>query len=188
MARPLRIEFAGALYHVTSRGNRREPIFNDDRDRESILCILAELHGRFGWVIHAYCLMSNHYHLLIETPKPNLSAGMRHLNGVYTQRFNRRHNRCGHVFQGRFHSVLVEKDSHLLELSRYIVMNPVAANLVQQIGEWRWSSYRDTVGMRRPPPWLCVEWLLSQFGNDLETSQARYSRFVASNDTSPHYS
>ncbi len=122
MARPLRIEFAGALYHVTSRGDGQEDIYLDDTDREIYLEVLADVQHRFNWAIHAYCLMSNHYHLLIETPDSNLAKGMRHLNGVYTQRFNRRHKRVGHVFQGRYKAILVQKDNYLLELARYIVL------------------------------------------------------------------
>ncbi|MEQ5837697.1 transposase [Marinobacter sp. NFXS9] len=121
MARPLRLEFAGALYHVTSRGNRREMIYESDDDRRAWLSILDEVCETFNWVCHAYCLMGNHYHLLIETPEGNLSKGMRQLNGVYTQVFNRHHGRVGHVFQGRYKAILVEKDSYLLELCRYIV-------------------------------------------------------------------
>ena len=143
MARPLRIEFAGALYHVTSRGDGQEDIYLDDTDREIYLEVLAEVQHRFNWVIHAYCLMSNHYHLLIETPDSNLAKGMRHLNGVYTQRFNRRHKRVGHVFQGRYKAILVQKDNYLLELSRYIVLNPVRAQMVRSAKDWPWSSYRE---------------------------------------------
>ena len=119
MSRPLRLEYAGALYHVTSRGDRREDIYDNDADREAFLAILTDVCATYNWVCHAYCLMSNHYHLMIETPDSNLSKGMRQLNGVYTQKFNRNHNRIGHVFQGRYKAILVEKDSYLLELSRY---------------------------------------------------------------------
>ena len=132
MARPLRIEFAGALYHVTSRGDRREDIYLDDGDRQLFLEVLEAVCERFNWEVHAYCLMSNHYHLLVETPDGNLSRGMRHLNGVYTQRFNRRHKKVGHVFQGRYKAILVQKENYLLELSRYIVLNPVRAGMVRE--------------------------------------------------------
>ena len=130
MARPLRIEFPGALYHVTSRGNARAPIFLEDRDRRQLLRILSDVVERYRWVCHAYCLMTNHYHLLVETPEANLSRGMRQLNGLYTQRFNRAHERVGHILQGRFGAVLVERDAHLLELARYVVLNPVRAGMV----------------------------------------------------------
>jgi REP element-mobilizing transposase RayT len=132
MARPLRIEFDGALYHVTSRGNDRKAIFKDNHDRDLFLDILAQITVRFRWICHAYCLMNNHYHLVIETPDGNLSKGMRQLNGVYTQAFNKRHRRVGHVFQGRFKGILVQKDSHFLEVCRYVVLNPVRAKMVPE--------------------------------------------------------
>ena len=125
MARPLRIEFPGAVYHVTSRGNERKAIFRDDQDRKRFLEALADVTLRYNWLCHAYCLIGNHYPLLIDTTDGNLSIGMRQLNGVYTQRFNKRHGRVGHLFQGRFKAVLVQKDSHLLEACRYVVLNPV---------------------------------------------------------------
>jgi len=157
MARPLRIEFEGAVYHVTSRGNAREDIFLSDSDREMFLKTLAHVVDRFGWVCHAYYLMGNHYHLMIETPQANLSRGMRQLNGIYTQRFNREYHRVGHVFQGRFKSILVEKDAYLLELSRYIVRNPVAAGMVNDVTAWPWSSYRATAGDISAPGFLRVD-------------------------------
>ena len=154
MARPLRLEFPGALYHVTSRGNQRGNIFDDNDDRRQFLLVLQEVCHRYNWICHAYCLMSNHYHLLIETPDGNLSQGMRQLNGVYTQYFNRRHGRVGHVFQGRYKGILVDKNSYLLELARYIVLNPVRAGLVRSAREWPWSSYRATAGLTECPGWL----------------------------------
>jgi putative transposase len=162
MARPLRIEFAGALYHVTSRGDRREDIYADDTDRDTWLAVLDEVCHRFNWAVHAYCLMSNHYHLPLETPEGNLSAGMRQLNGVYTQRANQRHGKVGHVFQGRYKAVLVEREAHLLELARYVVLNPVRARIVREAGAWPWSSYRAMVGRVPAPPWLEVDGLLAQ--------------------------
>jgi len=146
MARPLRIEFDGALYHITSRGNDRRAIFKDDGDRELFLRTLALVTERFHWICHAYCLLNNHYHLVIETPDGNLSKGMRQLNGVYTQAFNKRHRRVGHIFQGRFKGILVQKDSHFLEVCRYVVLNPVRAKTVGQPHQWKWSSYRATIG------------------------------------------
>ena len=124
MSRPLRLEFAGALYHVTSRGNRREAIYDDEEDRQRFLDLLGDVCDRFRWKIFAYCLMDNHYHLFIETRKGNLSRGMRQLNGVYTQWFNRRHAKGGHVFQGRYKAILVQRESYFLELSRYVALNP----------------------------------------------------------------
>src|SRR5438874_2291483 len=142
MARPRRLQVAGGFFHVTARGNRRQPVFTDDVDVERFLAILAEVAARYGWRVHAYCLMTNHYHLLVETPEANLSAGFHRLNFLYAQWFNRRHGLDGHLFQGRFHSVLIERQEHLIELARYIVLNPVRAGLCGHPGEWRWSSYR----------------------------------------------
>ena len=178
MARPLRIEFEGALYHVTSRGNARESIFFTDSDRETFLKTLAEAVDRYSWICHAYCLMTNHYHMLVETPDAKLSRGMRHLNGVYTQRTNRKHRRCGHLLQGRFKSILVEKESHLLELARYVVLNPVRAKMARTAKDWPWSSYRATAGMGEAPPWLTTDWLLAQFDRDRSKAQHAYRKFV----------
>jgi REP element-mobilizing transposase RayT len=178
MARPLRLEFPGALYHVTSRGNAREDIYLDDEDRVTFLAALAEVLKRFNWLCHAYCLMTNHYHLVIETPDANLSAGMRQLNGLYTQRFNRRHNRVGHVFQGRFKAILVERDSYLLELCRYVVLNPVRAKMVKDPLRYPWSSYRATAGSGSRPSFLTVEWVLSQFAKTPRAAKRRYVEFV----------
>jgi len=178
MARPLRIEYEGAVYHVTSRGNGRQDIYVDDKDRQAFLEILGDVVKRFNWTCHAYCLMSNHFHLLIETPDANLSRGMRHLNGVYTQRFNRYHERVGHVLQGRFKSILVEKESHLLELARYVVLNPVRAKMVRSSRDWPWSSYRATAGQQEPLPFLKTDWILAQFGNERKHATASYRKFV----------
>lgn len=178
MARPLRIEFPGAVYHLTSRGNEKKPIFLGDEDRKSFLNLLADVNARYHWVCHAYCLMDNHYHLLMETPEGNLSIGMRQLNGVYTQAFNRRHGRVGHLFQGRFKAILIEKDSHLLEACRYVVLNPVRAGAVENPERWRWSSYRATGGREKPHPCLSTEWILHQFGGVREKAEREYKRFV----------
>jgi REP element-mobilizing transposase RayT len=185
MTRPLRIEFAGALYHVTSRGDGREDIFLDDSDREQCLQVLSEVCERFNWVIHAYCLMSNHYHLLVETPDSNLAYGMRQLNGVYTQRFNRQHGRVGHVFQGRYKAIIVQKDNYLLELSRYIVLNPVRARMVRSAKDWPWSSYRATVGQVQRPLWLNTDWILSAFGTRKAEASAAFSTFVSKGKNQP---
>ena len=178
MARALRIEYPGAVYHVTSRGDRGERIFEDDRDRQMFLGVLESVVGRFTWVCHSYCLMGNHYHLLVETPQPNLSRGMRQMNGVYTQRFNRRHGRVGHVFQGRYKSIVIEKDPHLLEVCRYTVLNPVRAGIVTQPRQWRWSNYCATAGLREPPTFLDTQWVLSQFAARRTEAQREYRRFV----------
>ncbi len=185
MARPLRIEFSGALYHVTSRGDRQEAIYLDDQDRQSFLSILQQVCDRYNWLLHAYCLMDNHYHLLIETPDANLSRGMRQLNGVYTQASNRHHNRVGHVFQGRFKGILVQKESYLLELARYIVLNPVRARMVREAKNWPWSSYRDTAGERQPPDWLTTEWILSAFAKRKSIAERKYREFVAQGKKQP---
>jgi REP element-mobilizing transposase RayT/transposase len=179
MARPLRIEFAGALYHVTARGNRQESIFVTDADRVAFLKILGQVVERFNWLVHAYCLMDNHYHLLIETPDGNLGKGMRQLNGVYTQTSNWNNNRVGHVFQGRYKAILIQKESYLLELARYIVLNPVRARMVKFAKAWPWSSYRDTAGYRNLPEWLSTDWLLAVFGKKLFQAQQKYQLFVA---------
>jgi len=178
MARPLRLEFAGALYHVTSRGDRREDIYLDDDDRQAWLSVLETVCGRFNWTVHAYCQMSNHYHLLVETPDGNLSRGMRQLNGLYTQGFNRRHDLVGHLFQGRYKAILVQKESYLLELSRYVVLNPVRAHIVDDPATWPWSSLPAVLGGCEVPTWLDTDWLLSHFAPQREQARRGFLRFV----------
>ncbi len=178
MARPLRLEFTGALYHITSRGNARNDIYQDDEDRVNWLELLNNVCDRFNWICHAYCLMDNHYHVVVETVEGNLSKGMRQLNGVYTQTFNRRHHRVGHVFQGRYKAILVEKDSYLLELSRYVVLNPVRARMVKDVADWPWSSYLATMNQAPSLECLQVNWLLAQFGSEREKAIIRYQNFV----------
>ena len=185
MARPLRIEFPGALYHVTSRGDGREDIYLGDGDREVWLEILGRVRDRFNWLIHSYCQMGNHYHLVVETPDGNLAAGMRQLNGVYTQRFNQVHNRVGHVFQGRYKAILVQKDAYLLELARYVVLNPVRARMVRTARDWVWSSYRATAGMAAIPNWLETAWVLAAFAEGIPEGQSAYRRFVAEGKKRP---
>ena len=178
MARPLRLEIDNGLYHVTSRGNRREAIYDDDKDRQEWLRIFGETCKRFNWRCHAYCLMDNHYHIVIETAEPNLSKGMRQLNGVYTQAYNRRHNRVGHVYQGRFKAILVDKDEYLLELARYVVLNPIRARMTKTIPAWRWSSYRAMIGKVEKPIWLETDWILAYFGKQRKSAMAKYQGFV----------
>ena len=178
MARPLRIEYTGAVYHITSRGNAQEKIYLKAEDRTNFLSILSDAQERYNWLCHAYCLMDNHYHLLIETLDPTLSRGMRHLNGVYTQSFNRRYKRVGHVFQGRYKAILVQKDAHLLELCRYIVLNPVRANAVKKPEDWEWSSYKATVTGRQVPDYLTTDWILGQFATNKNNAQKAYRNFV----------
>ncbi len=163
MARPLRLELAGGLYHVTSRGDRREEIYDDEKDREKWLEILGHTCKRFNWRCYAYCLMDNHYHIIIETAEANLSKGMRQLNGVYTQYYNIRHKHAGHVFQGRYKGILVEQDAYLLELVRYVVLNPVRAGMTKSIGKWKWSSYKSMIGKVSAPLWFERDWILGQF-------------------------
>ena len=174
MARPLRIEFPGGLYHLTSRGDRREDIYLNDADRQRWLDLLGEVCVRHNWLCHAYCLMDNHFHIVIETVDGNLSAGMRQLNGVYTQWHNRTHSRVGHVFQGRFKAIIVQRESYLLELARYVVLNPVRAGMCAVPEQWPWSSYRAMVGQAHRPNWLHTEWLLTQFGNQYAKAVAAY--------------
>lgn len=174
MARPLRIEFPGALYHVTARGDRREAIFLDDEDRLYWLGLLGQVCQRFNWVCHAYCLMGNHFHIVVETVEGNLSAGMRQLNGVYTQWHNRTHGRVGHVFQGRFKAVVAQRESYLLELARYVVLNPVRAGMCAQPQDWPWSSYHAMVGAGPRPEWLQTDGLLAQFGRQKGRARAAY--------------
>jgi len=172
MARPLRVEYPGALYHVTCRGNARGKVFLIDSDRELFLQVLAQVVERFNWRCHAYCQMTNHYHLLVETVDPTLARGMRQLNGVYTQEFNRRHSRTGHVFQGRYKAILVERDAYLLELARYVVLNPVRAKMVRRAQDCPWSSYRATAGLEDAPSFLTTDWILEQFGSSAKKAQA----------------
>jgi len=179
MARPLRIEYPGALYHVTSRGDRQEAIFEDDQDRTAFLNVLGEVISRFRWRCHAYCLMGNHYHLMIETPEGNLTKGMRQLNGVFTQWSNRRHKRSGHVFQGRYKAILVDRDSYFLELARYIVLNPVRAAMVKHPKQWKWSSYGATSGTAETLAWITTDDLLAQFSKRRAAARRKYQDFVA---------
>ena len=178
MARPLRIEYDGALYHITSRGNNRQPIFRNDADRVLFLDTLTRVNRRFHWICHGYCLMHNHYHLIVETPDGNLSVGMRQLSGVYTQAFNKRHGRVGHVFQGRFKAVLVQKDSHFLEVCRYVVLNPVRAKAIGQPRQWKWSSYNATAGIAEAHPCLTLDEILRPFGSRKRSAQQKYREFV----------
>lgn len=178
--RSLRIEFAGALYHLTSRGNAEGAIYLDNEDRQVFLALLGSVVTRFRWQLYAYCLMGNHYHLLVETPQANLSRGMRQLNGVYTQRFNHRHARTGHVFRSRFKGILVERDNYLIEIARYIVLNPIRTKVASDLAEYAWSSYQATAGLRPPPPWLNADFILSRFGLSKSAARHRYVSFVQS--------
>ena len=172
------MEYAGALYHVTSRGDRREDIYRDDEDREEWLAVLSQACERFNWVLHAWCQMTNHYHLLVETIDGNLSRGMRHLNGVYTQRYNRRHGEVGHLYQGRYKAILVQKENYLQELTRYVVLNPLRAGMVEKLEQWPWSSYPATIGLTKAPEWLDTDWLLNQFGRRRSRAKSAFRQFI----------
>lgn len=178
MSRPLRIEFSGAVYHITSRGNGKQKIFFKNNDRKIFLSLLWEVVEREKWICYAYCLMDNHYHLLIETTRANLSRGMRELNGIYAQKLNYIRESVGHVFQSRYKSILVEKDNYLLELCRYIALNPVRAGMVENPEDWKWSSYRETLGLTKPPKHLNTSWVLKNFDEDIEKSKQKYEKFV----------
>jgi putative transposase len=189
MARPLRLQFPGTIYHVTARGNDRRPIFEDDDDCARFLVVLTATVARYRVLCHAYCLMGNHDHLLLQTSGANISAAMRQLNGVYTQRFNRRHERCGHLLQGRFGAQLVDGEAYLREVCRYVVLNPVRAGLVAHPGEWRWSSFRATAGETVVPGFLTVDWAraLSGVRNQAEALK-RYVSFVEAGMGAPETS
>jgi putative transposase len=178
MPRPLRVQAPG-IYHVTCRGNRRQPIFTDDYDRERYLALLAAVSRRLGWRCLAYCLMTNHVHLVLDVPGQTLSRGMQLLSGRYAQAYNRRHGWIGHLFQGRFHSVVVEEEGHSLELARYVVLNPERAGAVARAVDWRWSSHRALLGKAPAPAFLDAQWTLRQFGRDTVRARAAYASFVA---------
>lgn len=177
MASRLRVQATGGIYHITARGVRRESLYLDGEDRQKFLRTVARVVAAHGWRCHAYCLMTNHYHLLLETPEPDLSLGMQRLNGAYAQRFNWRHGVVGHVFERRFHSVLVESNWQLLELARYTALNPVRAGLCRLPGDWPWSSYRATTGAATRPSFLTLDWLLAQFGKGAR-GRERFAAFV----------
>ena len=179
MSRPLRLEYPGALFHVTSRGNEKKNIFLDDVDRQRFLGLMAKAVARFQWIVMAYVLMSNHFHLVVKLTSANVSRGMQWLNGKYSQAFNRRHARVGHLVQGRFGGELVDEETYLLEVLRYVVLNPVRAGMVRAPGDYEWSSYRATAGLAPAPDWLAVDNVLAEFGSERSTAQARYERFVS---------
>jgi len=178
MGRPLRIEYPGALYHITSRGNERKEIFLDDEDRVKLSEIVKDYHTRYGILIHAYVFMDNHYHLLLETPKANLVKVMHGLNGGYTGYFNRRYGRSGHLFQGRYRGILVEKDTYLVSLSQYIHLNPVRAKIVDKPEKYPWSSYPAYIGGAEEEEWVEYSWVLSQFGNAKSETRREYRKYV----------
>ena len=178
MARPLRVQFAGALYHVMSRGNERRHIVRDDIDRHKRLDWLRRTVETYGWRLHALALMTNHEHLFVETPEANLSAGMQYLGGSYTSYFNRRHRRSGHLFQGRFKAHLVENEGYFRQVSRYIHLNPVRAGMATRPRDYPWSSYPGYVRSRRAAAWVSYDRVLAEFGGDLADARRAYGRFV----------
>ena len=178
MARPLRIEYPGAFYHITTRGDERKDIFRDEKDRERFLAYLETAVVRYKAVIHAYCLMNNHYHLLMSTPAGNLSQIVRHINGAYTVYFNKRHHRFGHLFQGRYKAILVDADEYAGELSRYIHLNPVRAGVANLPEGYPWTSYLNYIGKKKPPGWQRTDWLLRYFGKAGAEAHRKYRAFV----------
>lgn len=178
MGRPLRIEYAGAVYHITSRGNERRDIFLDDEDRITFLRILKDYHDRFGILIHSYVLMGNHYHLILETPKGNLLKVMHGINSRYTAYFNRRHNRAGHLYQGRYKAIIIDRDNYLIPLSRYVHLNPVKANIVQMPEQYKWSSYPGYIGKSKEDAWIEYSWVLSKFSENRKKAGNKYKEYV----------
>jgi putative transposase len=179
MPRRPRFQAPGAIYHVTSRGTEGRDVFLDVADRQLFLSVLGEIVQDLGWVCPAYCLMTNHFHLLVQTPDADLAVGMHRLNSAYANYFNRRYDRVGHLFQGRYSAEVIERESHLLETCRYVVLNPVRAGICRQAGRWQWSSYRATAGYISPPAFLAADWVLGQFGNEPRRAALRYVEFVA---------
>lgn len=178
MGRPLRIEYVGALYHITSRGNERKNIYLEEEDRLKFISILEDYHDRYGILIHSYVLMDNHYHLILETPKGNLVQVMHGINGGYTGYFNRKYERTGHLFQGRYKGILVDKDNYLVELSRYVHLNPVRAFMVKRPEEYKWSSYPGYIGRGKEDSWVEYSWVLSKFGPNLKRSREKYRIYI----------
>jgi putative transposase len=178
MSRPLRMEWEGGFYHVTARGNEKRPIFLMEQDFLRFLSRFERIYERYGVVIHCYVLMTNHYHLILETPQANLSAALHDLNTAYTNYFNRRHGRVGHLFQGRYRSIIVEKDAYLLELSRYIHLNPVRAGMVKRPEAYRWSSYASYLFSKSSPKWFRREEVLGQMDKKPVKGRRKYRQFV----------
>lgn len=178
MPRAPRLQAAGELYHVTARGNRQHPTFLQVGDYAKFLELLADTAARHRWRCYAYCLMPNHIHLVVRPLEATLSAGVQRLNGGYAQWFNRRHDLSGHVFQGRFHSVLVESEAHLIELARYVLRNPVRARLCGDASQWPWSSFGASVGRTSAPAFLALDDLLPLFGSGPATARANLEDFV----------
>jgi len=178
MPRAPRFQAPGALYHIMSRGTAKRSIFLNAGDRRLFLKILATVVRHYRWLCHAYCLQDNHYHLILETPLPNLSDGMRYLNGSYCQAFNRTYNRVGHLTQGRYTSRLIEEEQYLFTLIRYIALNPVKDGFCRHPAEWQWSSYGPTAGLAGKPAFLTTERILNLFSDNLSEAQERYVAYI----------
>jgi REP element-mobilizing transposase RayT len=178
MARPLRIEYEGALYHIAARGNEKNPVYRDVEDYNKFLKILSDLPQRYGVIIHGYVLMGNHYHLLIETPKGNIARAMHYLNTTYTGYFNRKYKRAGHLFQGRYKGLLIEKERYLLSVSRYIHLNPVRAKVVGRPEAYKWSSYPEYIGRVKKKEWLTHDWILRQYNRNEAKARSLYKKFL----------
>ena len=179
MARQLRTEFPGAIYHVYSRGNNKKSIFLDDIDRQKFLKTLSKVIIQHNYICYGYCIMGTHYHLILETPDGNISHGMHLMHSTYAQYFNMRHDCVGHVFQGRFHSILVQRESYLLELCRYIILNPIRAGLVKHPGNYKWSSFNEMIGtFKQKDRIVGSEWILSHFGAEPNEARKNYIDFV----------
>jgi len=185
MARPLRIEYPGAFYHVLNRGHRREPIVQDSQDRERFVSDLSKMARQYRVLIHSYCLMTNHYHLILETPDGNLSRAVQWLNVAYAAYYNRRHSYCGHLFQGRFKAILLDAGAYLQALSRYIHLNPVRAGVTRRAWAYPWSSCRYFVGPDKAPDWLEVHRILGGFARTDRVARRRYMDYLAEPATNP---
>jgi REP element-mobilizing transposase RayT len=179
MGREPRPQIPGGIYHVGTRGIRRQPIYHDFLDFQSFLDLLAEASNRCGWRINGYCLMTNHYHLIVETPEPNISVGMHYVNNVHAKQFNRRYGFEGHLFDRRFFSELVTSDAQLVTTHRYVVLNPIRARMCTDPAQWPWSSYRASVGLETPADFLHLDHLETYFGRAGTDSQTRFRAFIA---------
>jgi len=182
MSRPIRIQYPGALYHIMSRGNERKDIFKDKKDYQNFIEIFSDVIDQYNWQCYAYCLMPNHYHLLIKTIDPNLSMGMRQLNGRYTQKFNIKNKRFGHLFQGRYKSILVEEDIYRHQLIRYITFNPIRAKLVNNLKDWQWNSYLEVMGMKKLTGCVSAKYVLNLFNQNNDQSIENYHKYIYANE------